>query len=87
MRRATDFVLQKLFYMPTCEFCSSFWISLVVVMIAGYRIHFDDWRGGALACFVVMGVANVYLSIFSQIRIDARKDRAVAENLEQRRAA
>jgi hypothetical protein len=87
IRCAADFLLQKLFYMPTCEFCSSFWVSLIVVLIAEYRIHFDDWRGVALACFVVMGLANVYLSVFTQIRVDSRKDRAVAEDLERRRAA
>lgn len=82
-RRATCFAMQKLFYMPTCEYCFSFWVSLAVVLIAGYRIHFDDWRGLALATFVVMGMANVYLSAFSQLRVDARKDRAMAEQLEK----
>ncbi|HJT34433.1 MAG TPA: hypothetical protein VJ783_20545 [Pirellulales bacterium] len=81
-RRAAYLVLQKLFYIPTCEYCFSFWVSLALVVIAGYRIHFDDWRGLALATFVVMGVANVYMSAFSQLRVDSRKDRAMAEQLE-----
>lgn len=81
-RRAHCFMLQKLFYIPTCEYCFSFWVSLAVVLVAGYRIEFDDWRGLALAIFVVMGVANVYMSAFSQLRVDSRKDRAMAEQLE-----
>ncbi|HEX5447474.1 MAG TPA: hypothetical protein VFW87_26905 [Pirellulales bacterium] len=79
------FVLQKLFYMPTCDYCLSFWVSLVVVWLADYRISFDDWRGSALACFVVMGVANVYLALFALLRVDTRKERAAAKDLEAKR--
>ena len=81
--RTTAFALQKLFYVPTCEYCLSFWISLAVVLVADYRMFFDDWRGVALACFVVMGVANVYLSLFSNLRVDSRKDRAIADTMEK----
>jgi hypothetical protein len=76
------FVLQKLFYMPTCDYCLSFWVSLGVVWLADYRLFFGDWRGVALACFVVMGVANVYLGLFGLLRVDTRKERAVAKDLE-----
>lgn len=81
-RRALGFALQKLFYIPTCEYCLSFWITLPVVLIADYRMFFQDWRGMVLACFVVMGVANVYLALFSNLRVDSRKDRAIADTIE-----
>ncbi|HEX7446056.1 MAG TPA: hypothetical protein VF306_00845 [Pirellulales bacterium] len=82
--RAWCFVLQKLFYMPTCDFCLSFWVSLAVVWLAEYQIFFSDWRGSALACFVVMGVANLYLALFALLRVDMRKERAVAKEFEAR---
>lgn len=81
--RARDFLLQKLFYLPTCDYCLSFWVALAVVWIAGYSIVFDDWRGVALAVFVVMGVANVYLALFTHLRVDAKKERALAEAIEK----
>jgi hypothetical protein len=81
--RVCCFALQKLHYMPTCDYCLSFWVSLVVVVVAQYEMAFDDWRGTALACFVVMGVANVYLSLFSLLRVDSRKERAIAKTIEQ----
>lgn len=40
---------------------------------------YPDWRGYALAVFVVMGVANVYMSVFSLLRVDLRKTRDEAE--------
>lgn len=80
--RVRCFILQKLFYMPTCDYCLSFWVSLGVVWLADYRLFFGDWRGVALACFVVMGVANVYLGLFGLLRVDTRKERAAAKDLE-----
>lgn len=76
-------LLAKLCYVPTCDFCFSFWVSLVVVWIAEYSMYYNGWRGFALATFVVMGVANVYLSGFSHLRVDLRKERAVAETIEK----
>jgi hypothetical protein len=81
--RARLFVLEKACYVPTCDFCLSFWLSLVVVWIADYALFFEGWRGFALATFVVMGVANVYLSVFSHLRVDLRKQRATAEKIEK----
>ena len=83
VERARYFALSKLCYVPTCDFCFSFWISLLVVWIADYYLYFDDWRGLALATFVVMGMANVYISLYSHIRVDLRKERAVAKTIEK----
>lgn len=81
-RRAYCFAARKLHYIPTCDYCLSFWVSLVVVLIAEYKMEFSDWRGTALAWFVVMGVANVYLALFTHLRVDARKERALAKRIE-----
>lgn len=84
-QRVSLFVLEKLCYIPTCDYCLSFWVSLIVVWLAEFSLHFDDWRGFALATFVVMGVANVYLAIFSHLRVDLRKQRATADKIEESR--
>ena len=81
-RRAYCFAARKLHYVPTCDYCLSFWVSLVVVLVAQYELEFNGWRGTALACFVVMGVANVYLALFSHLRVEVRKERALAEHIE-----
>lgn len=80
--------LRKFAYLVTCEFCCSFWVSLIVVTgILQYRLGPDDWRGYGVALFVTMGLANVYLAIFSLLRVDLRKERAVAEHVERRKSA
>lgn len=81
------FLLRKLAYVPTCEFCCSFWVALVVVWLLGFRLALDDWRGFFVAVFAVMGLANLYLGLFSLLRVGLRRDRAVADQLQKRRPA
>ncbi len=81
-------VLRKLAYMPTCEFCCSFWVTLILLAgVFQFGLIFDDWRGYFVSIFTVMAVANVYMSLFDYLRVDLRKERAVAENDESRQAA
>lgn len=82
------FFLRKLAYMPTCEFCLSFWVTVLLVLaVFRYRLVYDDWRGYFVSTFVIMAVANVYMSAFNLLRIDLRKERAVAEAVERRKSA
>lgn len=81
-------LLRKLAYMPTCEFCSSFWVSLILVLgIFQYHFLFADWRGYFVSIFLTMGMANVYMAGFDMMRVDLRKERAVAEHVERRLSA
>jgi hypothetical protein len=82
------FLLRKLAYMPTCEFCCSFWVSLIVTAgVLDYRLGPDDWRGVAVGVFAVMGLANVYLGLFSLLRVDLRQERTVTDQIQKRRTA
>lgn len=81
-------LLRKLAYMPTCEFCLSFWVALaLLVPVFDFRLVFQDARGYLIAVFTTVAVANVYLSTFALLRVDARHKRAEAEHIERRRAA
>ncbi len=80
-------VLRKLAFMPTCDYCLSFWVTLVLLVgVFDCRLAFADWRGYLVSVFTTMAVANVYLSAFSWLRVDLRKERASAEQVERRRA-
>jgi hypothetical protein len=81
-------LLRKVAYMPTCEFCSSFWVSLILVLaVFHYHFLFDDWRGYFISIFLTMGMANVYMAGFDLLRVDLRKERAAAEHTERRLSA
>ena len=69
-----NILVRKLAYMFTCEFCFSFWVSLLALVVFRHRVAYDDWRGVVLAQFVTWAIANVYMTGYSMFRTDIRKD-------------
>src|SRR4051812_21543760 len=55
---------RKFFYLFTCEYCFSHYVSAFFIGIAGYKLLFDDWRGYLISWFAVVWIANQYMSIF-----------------------
>src|SRR3954470_20656433 len=52
-------VLQrKFFYVFTCEYCFSHWVTLAILIITGFQVLYEDWRGYVLAFFLLPWVAN-----------------------------
>ncbi len=71
---ASTLPARKLAYMLTCEFCLSFWVSLIALLVFRHRVAYSDWRGVLLAQFVTWAIANVYMTGYSMFRVDIRKD-------------
>ena len=40
------------------------------MFLARYKLLFDDWRGYFVAFFSLVFVANVYLNLYSRLRVD-----------------
>jgi len=70
---------RKFFYLFTCEYCFSHYITAIMLFITSYHLLFDDWRGYLIAGFALVFVANVYMSLFGLIRIDIKKVRIETE--------
>ena len=68
-------VARKFFYVFTCEYCFSHWVTAGALVMTGYRLLLDDWRGIAIALFALVGVANMYMSLFGRLRVDIRHER------------
>ncbi len=73
---------RKFFYLFTCEYCFSHYITLAMLFMTNYRLIFDDWRGYVIAGFSLVWIANVYMSIYNLIRIDLKKNKIIAEKEE-----
>lgn len=76
---------RKLFYLFTCEYCFSHYVTAVFLFITRYKLLFDDWRGYLIAGFSLVWLANVYMSFFGRLRLEIREDRleiAAAESRE-----
>jgi hypothetical protein len=61
---------RKFFYLFTCEYCFSHYISAIFMFLAGYHLLFTDWRGYLIAFFSLVFVANAYLNLYNRLRID-----------------
>ena len=65
---------RKFFYVFTCEYCFSFYVTAFFLFLTRYKLLCDDWRGYLIAIFALMWVANVYMSLFFLIRTDIKKE-------------
>jgi len=70
---------RKFFYLFTCEYCFSHYVTAAMLIITNYKLLINDWRGYLIAGFALIFVANVYMSLFALIRIDLKKVRLEAE--------
>ncbi len=75
---------RKFFYLFTCEYCFSHYITLFILVLTGYKLLFADWRGYLISGFSLIWVANVYMSLYALIRLDLKKERTEIKVLEDR---
>ena len=64
---------RKFFYVFTCEYCFSFYVTALFLLITKYQLLFDDWRGYLISGFSLIWIANLYMSIFFFLRTDIKK--------------
>ena len=66
---------RKFFYVFTCEYCFSHYVTAGVLALTGYHLLLDDWRGVVIAFFAVTAIVNVYLSLYGLLRVDIKAER------------
>jgi hypothetical protein len=64
---------RKFFYIFTCEYCFSFYVTALFLIITDYHLLFTDWRGYLIGGFALIWIANIYMSLFFLIRIDIKR--------------
>jgi len=74
---------RKFFYLFTCEYCFSHYITIAFLILTDYKLYLPDWRGYILAGFALVWIANVYMSLYNIIRIDLKKEKAIAAKEEK----
>lgn len=66
---------RKFYYLFTCEYCFSHYVSAVFIFITGYKLLFEDWRGFLISFFALVFVANVYMTLFGYLRQSLKTER------------
>ncbi len=67
---------RKFFYLFTCEYCFSHYITIIFLCLTGYKLLMNNWMGYVIAGFALVYVANAYMSLFGLIRQDIVKEKA-----------
>ncbi len=70
---------RKFFYLFTCEYCFSHYITVFFLVITKYHLVFSDWRGYLVALFALVWIANIYMSIFGLVRVGMKKEKIEAD--------
>ena len=78
------FYSRKFFYLFTCEYCFSHYVTAFFLFITRYKLLFDDWRGYLIAGFSLVWLANVYMSFFGRLRLEIRENRIEVDAAESR---
>jgi len=77
--RSKNFFARKFFYVFTCEYCFSHWVTLFFLVITGFKLLYEDWRGYLVAFFVVPWLANQWMSIYRRLRVGIKHENIEAE--------
>ncbi|MGI8495917.1 MAG: hypothetical protein ACR2L1_11495 [Pyrinomonadaceae bacterium] len=69
---------RKFFYVFTCEYCFSYWVTILILILTGFRLLIDDWRGYVLAFFAIPWLANQLMSIYRRLRVGIKHEDVLA---------
>jgi hypothetical protein len=79
---ATGILGRKFFYLLTCEYCFSHYVTIAFLLLTRFRLLFDDWRGYPISFFALVAVANVYMSSFGRLRQEVKSQKLEADKKE-----
>jgi hypothetical protein len=75
---------RKFFFIFTCEYCLSHYITIVFLFLTDYTLLIDDWRGFIIGGFALVWISNLYMSLFGLIRQNIKKEKTEIKVLEKK---
>lgn len=86
-QNSKSFFERKFFYVFTCEYCFSHWVTLFFLILTGFQLLIEDFRGYILAFFAIPWLANQWMSIYRRLRVGIKVEnlqaKVVAEKLDE----
>jgi hypothetical protein len=74
---------RKFFYLFTCEYCFSHYVTIFFLIVTRFKLLYPDWRGYLVGGFALVFVANAYMSAFGRLRLDIKHERVEIEHKEK----
>lgn len=79
----SNILVRKFFYLFTCEYCFSHYVTALLLIITKFQLLYADWKGYLIAFFSIVWVANIYMSIYARIRVTLKKEKLEADIIEE----
>jgi hypothetical protein len=73
---------RKFFYLFTCEYCFSHYVTVAFLFITEFTFVMTGWRGYLIAAFSLVWIANIYMNLFGLIRQDIKKEKTEIKLME-----
>ncbi len=73
--KSRSLLARKFFYLFTCEYCFSHYVSAGILVMTRFTLLYDDWRGWFITWFALVWVANHLISVFGRLRLGIRSER------------
>lgn len=78
-RKSGHWYQRKFFYLLTCEYCFSHYVTASFLLLTRFKLLFSDWRGYVIALFALVWIANQYMSLYNRLRLDIKTERLDGE--------
>ena len=75
---------RKFFYLLTCEYCFSHYVTIFFLFLTDYKLLMDDWSGYIIAGFSLVWIANIYMGLFALIRQNIKKEKVEIKIMEKK---
>ena len=73
---------RKLFYLLTCPYCFSHYVTLFFIGITGFKLLASNWAGYVIALFALVWVSNFYMSLYAWLRQQYKTQKFEAKVIE-----
>ena len=77
--RCRPLLLRKFFYLFTCEYCFSHYVTLIFLWITRFTLLYSGWRGYLVSWLSLVWVANFYMSAYNRLRLDIKHENVTIE--------
>lgn len=82
-KKSRSAITRKFFYLFTCEFCFSHYVTIAFLFITRFQLIYEDWRGYLISGFALVWIANIYMSLYSMVRLDIKKEKLETSILDE----
>ena len=79
--RSKHLFARKFFYMLTCEYCFSHYVTAATVIVTDYQLLYNGWKGYVVGGFSIVWIANIYMSLYGRLRLGIKKETAEIDEL------